>query len=525
MKVATAQYTYAFAGWTPTISKVTGNATYTATYTNTVNQYTVTFKNEDGTVLQTGKWDYNDTPTYSGNTPTKAATDQYTYTFAGWTPTIAKVTGNATYTATFTSTDNQYTVTFKNEGGTVLQTGKWNYNATPTYSGETPTKAATAQYTFTFAGWTPTIAKVTGNATYTATFTNTVNQYTVTFKNEDGTVLQSGKWDYNDTPIYSGDTPVKAATAQYTYTFTGWAPAVAKVTGNATYTATFTSAVNQYVVYFDASNGTCNTSNKTVTFGESYGTLPVPTREGFTFVGWFTAANGGVLVNADTVVAITENQTLYAHWEDDTPDPDAPRLALSSETVKPGDQVEVTLSISNNPGIISTSVNITYDNTKLRLISVTDGGLMGTGTFFPGKDYTEIPYTVIWEDGLADDNYTGNGILATFTFEVLEDAEPGETPITLNYVKNSTLNVDIDEITFALTSGVVEISDRTPGDASGDGIIDLKDVVMLRRYLTGGWDVTVDVSNADVNADGVLDLKDVVLLRRYLSGGWDVVLK
>ena len=79
----------------------------------TINQYTVQFVNADGTVLQTGKWDYNATPIYSGTTPTKAATAQHTYTFNGWTPTIAKVTKNVTYTATYTSTVNQYTVTFR----------------------------------------------------------------------------------------------------------------------------------------------------------------------------------------------------------------------------------------------------------------------------------------------------------------------------------------------------------------------------------------------------------------------------
>ncbi len=46
----------------------------------------------------------------------------------------------------------------------------------------------------------------------------------------------------------------------------------------------------------------------------------------------------------------------------------------------------------------------------------------------------------------------------------------------------------------------------------------------LRRYLTGGWIVTVNKINADVNKDGGIDLKDVVILRRYLAGGWDITL-
>ena len=66
--------------------------------------YTVTFKNYDGTVLQTGAVEENTLPVYAGETPTKAADENYTYTFAGWDKEIVAATGDVEYVAQFTAT-------------------------------------------------------------------------------------------------------------------------------------------------------------------------------------------------------------------------------------------------------------------------------------------------------------------------------------------------------------------------------------------------------------------------------------
>ena len=50
-----------------------------------------------------------------------------------------------------------------------------------------------------------------------------------------------------------------------------------------------------------------------VTYDETYGSLPVVTRTGYTLDGWFTAETGGNKVEATDKVEITGDATLYAH--------------------------------------------------------------------------------------------------------------------------------------------------------------------------------------------------------------------
>ena len=71
---------------------------------------------------------------------------------------------------------------------------------------------------------------------------------------------------------------------------------------------------NSYKITFDPNGGSVTTTQKNVTYNNTYGTLPTPTRTGYTFNGWYTQASGGTKITDTTKVTITSNQTLYAHW-------------------------------------------------------------------------------------------------------------------------------------------------------------------------------------------------------------------
>lgn len=70
---------------------------------------------------------------------------------------------------------------------------------------------------------------------------------------------------------------------------------------------------NTYTVSFNSQEGS-SVSSKTVTFGSTYGTLSTPTRTGYSFDGWYTAASGGTKITSSSTVSTAGNHTLYAHW-------------------------------------------------------------------------------------------------------------------------------------------------------------------------------------------------------------------
>ena len=195
---------YTFAGWdreSPTTMPA-GDMTITARWT--VNQYTITFKPENGGQDIVIKQDYGTAITAPAN-PTKTG-----YTFAGWDKTIPSTMPAGDMTITARWTVNQYTITFKPENGGEDIVITQDYGTAITAPAN-PTKTG-----YTFAGWDKTIPSTMPAENITLTARWQVNQYTITFKPENGGQDIVIKQDYG-TAITAPANPTKTG-----YTFAGW---------------------------------------------------------------------------------------------------------------------------------------------------------------------------------------------------------------------------------------------------------------------------------------------------------------
>ena len=154
---------------------------------------------------------------------------------------MTSVIGDAVYTAQFSDSVNTYTITWKNWDGSVLETDtNVAYGSTPSYDGATPIKYGDAQYSYAFTGWNPEVVPAIENAVYIAQFSSSINTYTVTWKNWDGTTLEvDTNLPYGTTPSYDGTAPTKPDDSNHSYVFSGWSPAIAIVSQNQVYSAVF----------------------------------------------------------------------------------------------------------------------------------------------------------------------------------------------------------------------------------------------------------------------------------------------
>ena len=169
-----------------------------------VNQYTITFKPENGGQDIVIKQDYGTAITAPAN-PTKTG-----YTFAGWDKTIPSTMPAENMTITARWQVNQYTITFKPENGGQDIVIKQDYGTAITAPAN-PTKTG-----YTFAGWDKTIPSTMPAENMTITARWQVNQYTITFKPENGGQDIVIKQDYG-TAITAPANPTKTG-----YTFAGW---------------------------------------------------------------------------------------------------------------------------------------------------------------------------------------------------------------------------------------------------------------------------------------------------------------
>lgn len=261
-------------------------------------------------------------------------------------------------------------------------------------------------------------------------------------------------------------------------------------------------------------------------------TVSTPIREGYIFKGWTSGEDGSGYSVADDMSLNYNVSKVYGQWEavptptpTPTPTPiptNALNILTSTNYAKQGEVIPITISIQDNPGITSMTLDVNYDTNALTLKSVENANLLAGASFSTSNQLTTNPYRLVWNIGTQ--NSISNGKLVTLYFEVKKNAEEGTYPITVTALENDIFNTSLENVPFTCSNGGITIKNAfQPGDVNHDSIVNAKDATLINQYYAG-WDVNIDLQTADVTGDGTINIKDATLILQYYAG-WNVVLK
>ena len=453
---------YTFTGWDKAFNNVTANLVVTAQYS--INTYTVTFKDWNGTVLKTQQVQYGGAATAPAN-PTRTG-----YTFTGWDKAFTSVTANLVVTAQYVQNEPVSTPVPSDAPQIVV-------GSKTTMAGNTVTVDVSLKNN-------PGIISMMLHLSY---------DDALTLVSIGDTGLMPGRvhGDVTDTLFWDSGTSTENLTVNgviATLTF--------KVDENAepgeygirfTYNNDESDIINADFepVDFAVVNGKIKVSNVIIGDVDMSGSVNAKDRVvlGRYLTHWpgFDDTTCSVLaadVNGDGKVNALDRVILgryLTHWPGYEELPyttkgdsqfaisgvqrtgEAPQIIVDSASAEPGETFTVNVSLANNPGVISMMLHLSYDD-ALTLINIGDTGL------FPGRVHGDVTDVLFWDYGTSSQNFTGNGVIATLTFTLSEEAEPGEYHICLSYdnAEGDIINIDFEPVEFAVQNGAVTVAAAQP---------------------------------------------------------------
>ena len=457
---------YTFTGWDKAFTNVTANLVVTAQYS--INTYTVTFKDWNGTVLKTQQVQYGGAATAPAN-PTREG-----YTFTGWDKAFTNVTANLVVTAQYVQNEPVSTpvpsdvpqivveskttsagstvavnISIANNPGFVTMGIQVAYDSNLTLLSVSDTGLVPGQMFSTEIENPQPL--YWANPTATADCTVNGKIATLTFKvadnAEEGEYHIRVSYDYDNYDIYNQS---------------GEAVQFATVNGTLTVTD---------VVYGDVNgDGRVNNLDGMVLMRHlakwpSYPASMISPGADVNADGRINNLDGMILMRhlakwpAYATLPYSSQKGIVAVRPDNTTFENEPTIVVGNAEAAPGETVRIPIELANNPGVVVMGIMVGYDE-NLTLLGFEDTGLL------PGQLHSTVienPQPLFWGNTTSG-NCTENGVIIYLEFKVADDAAPGTYSITVtyDYENYDIYNYDGEPIEFAIQNGAVTVAAAQP---------------------------------------------------------------
>lgn len=182
------------------------------------------------------------------------------------------------------------------------------------------------------------------------------------------------------------------------------------------------------------------------------------------------------------------------------------QIIIESKSAVVGKTVTINFFVKNNPGFNAASIKIDYDATRLKLI-----GMELSETFCNEANVSyDLPHLTF----VRSNNINFDTNMLTATFEVLDTAVIGDAYISLSYPEGDISNINGENVNFKIVDGKVKVVDYLTGDINGDGTVDIRDLIRLKKILSGQEEDSCAPS--DIDGNGTVDAVDLTELKKLL---------
>lgn len=190
-------------------------------------------------------------------------------------------------------------------------------------------------------------------------------------------------------------------------------------------------------------------------------------------------------------------------------------IALKEVKATPGEEIEVPVVLSDNPGISAMKVSIDYDSNILTPLIVEKTSILDAATI-KGEKQEEGIYNVLW---YSTKDINENGTILKIRFKVNETASVNtETKLKLTSVDGDICDAQHNDVHLNDADGAIEIKETLYGDVYEDEVLNSHDVLLLQQYLTELAQFTNrQLLLADITNDNKVNMQDLVALANKVT--------
>ena len=191
-------------------------------------------------------------------------------------------------------------------------------------------------------------------------------------------------------------------------------------------------------------------------------------------------------------------------------------FAVDSASIPAGGKGTITVSISSNSGVAGFQGKLDFDQSKLKIVSAEALNVNGLVLTINPADGS---FTGLSTKG----NTTATGAVFKISLQATGDADKGDVLVSVSVTRCADIKrAAVASIVQAGKVTITEGNAKMSGDVTGDGKVDIMDVIRLLKYVSG-WEVAIVSGNSEVTGDGDINIMDVIRLLKYVSG-WEVEL-